>query len=250
LLVVVAIISVLAAVLLPNLSRAKQKARTTVCASNLRSLGVALALYLDENSRQLPRYYVTLAAGSPPGPGRLWWFGFEPGGPGAGANRPLETALSPLGPYTANLHRSLQCPEFPYNDGAFFPKFNTRAASYGYNLNLGPVNPSLSTSINRYAARPGPATAPSAVVAFADALHFDAPATFNEAHYLQYIPACAQPSGYAHFRHTGNKAQYVLLDGHVDAQAPAPVAPAFRTVNGAPAANLAAENGSSAIYGQ
>jgi prepilin-type processing-associated H-X9-DG protein len=253
--VVVAIIGVLMAVLLPNLSPARAKARTTVCASNLRSLGLALTLYLDENDRQLPRYYVNVAAGSAPGggAGRLWWFGFEPGGPGTGTNRSLEPALSPLAPYTANLHHALQCPEFPYADGAFFPKFAVRAAAYGYNLNLGPANPALSASANRYLTRPaGPTTGPAAIVAFADALHFDAPTTFNEAHYLQYVPGCVQPSGYAHFRHGvgGGKAQYVLLDGHVEAQGQVAGAPVFRVVGGAATGNLAAENGSSAIYGQ
>jgi prepilin-type N-terminal cleavage/methylation domain-containing protein len=254
LLVVVAIIAALTAILLPNLSRARTKARTTACASNLRSLGIALSLYLDEHNRELPRYYLTIPATSSLGAGRLWWFGFEKNGPGTGTNRPLDTARSPLAAYTANLARALQCPDFPYNDGTFFPKFNTRAASYGYNLTLGPANPTLSASINRFTTRPqSPATAPAAIVAFADALHFDVPATFNEAHYLQFIPNCAQPSGYAHYRHgatsTASTAQYVLLDGHVDALPFLPGSPVYRVVNGFPAGNLRSENGTASLYG-
>jgi prepilin-type N-terminal cleavage/methylation domain-containing protein len=48
LLVVIAIIALLAAMLLPVLNRARQRATTATCASNLRQLGVALNLYLQE----------------------------------------------------------------------------------------------------------------------------------------------------------------------------------------------------------
>jgi prepilin-type N-terminal cleavage/methylation domain-containing protein/prepilin-type processing-associated H-X9-DG protein len=54
LLVVIAVIGSLAALLLPVLGRAKESGRGTVCLSNLHQVGLALQLYVQENSNHLP----------------------------------------------------------------------------------------------------------------------------------------------------------------------------------------------------
>jgi prepilin-type N-terminal cleavage/methylation domain-containing protein/prepilin-type processing-associated H-X9-DG protein len=54
LLVVIAIIAILAALLLPTLGAAREAGRATACLSNLRQIGLALQLYVQDNNNRLP----------------------------------------------------------------------------------------------------------------------------------------------------------------------------------------------------
>jgi len=65
LLVVIAIIAILAAMLLPALARAKEKAKTTYCLNNMKQLQLCWHMYTDDNTDHVP-----LNGGqSIPGPG-------------------------------------------------------------------------------------------------------------------------------------------------------------------------------------
>ena len=54
LLVVIAIIGILASLLLPALNRARERAALVACVSQLRQIGLALMLYVEDNNQRLP----------------------------------------------------------------------------------------------------------------------------------------------------------------------------------------------------
>ncbi|HAB17162.1 MAG TPA: type II secretion system protein [Verrucomicrobiota bacterium] len=102
LLVVIAIIPVLAAMLLPVLGKAKQKAQGIQCMSNHRQLALAWRMYLDDNNEVLP--YAQF--------GKAWVTGqldFSGGNP-SNWDPEVDLAKSPLWPYCERAAGIFKCP--------------------------------------------------------------------------------------------------------------------------------------------
>ena len=70
LMLVIAIIGILAALLLPAVSRTKELGRSAVCLNNLHQIGLGLQIYVQDNQNKLPIMYDHATNGTPPaGPG-------------------------------------------------------------------------------------------------------------------------------------------------------------------------------------
>jgi prepilin-type N-terminal cleavage/methylation domain-containing protein len=94
LLTVVAVLAILAALLLPALGKAKERARRIFCQNNLSQLGLALTMYGDESSRY-PPLYCGIGGRGAVGPGLVsLWNAY-------------------LLPYLGNNPRGFDCPSFP-----------------------------------------------------------------------------------------------------------------------------------------
>jgi prepilin-type N-terminal cleavage/methylation domain-containing protein/prepilin-type processing-associated H-X9-DG protein len=117
LLVVIAIIAILAAILFPVFASAREKARQTSCASNLRQLGLATLLYLQDYDQTYP-----IAQYASP-PGIQYWFGY---GERQGATTTFNKTRGLLYPYMKN-GEIQRCPS--WTGQARFGDGN----GYGYN---------------------------------------------------------------------------------------------------------------------
>jgi len=69
LLVVVAIIAILAAMLLPALSKAREKARQAVCMNNLKQIGLAIFMYTNDYDEYLPLTFFPYTTDA-----NQWWW--------------------------------------------------------------------------------------------------------------------------------------------------------------------------------
>ena len=81
LLVVIAIIAILAAILFPVFSRAREKARQASCMSNLKQIGLAVTMYRSDYDEMNPCYRFSANPDPQPTsfyPPDVWWAPYDP----------------------------------------------------------------------------------------------------------------------------------------------------------------------------
>ena len=69
LLVVIAIIAILMGILMPALQRVKEQARDQICVSHLKTIGLGVIMYADDNDYKMPDFYTH----DHPSNGHLWY---------------------------------------------------------------------------------------------------------------------------------------------------------------------------------
>ncbi len=191
LLVVVAIIAAIVAVMVPIVTAAKEGARQTKCASNLKQLISAWALYADDNSgRACPSYYFDWNTNTE----YAWdfvlrWSSFPP-----------DYKFGLLARYTKN-HQINNCPSFVGNG------WGRPYTGYAYNATYIGGDPAMGIS----PCAVGQIAQPSRKVVFADG------GFGNPVNAQNFLRAPSDPlfsAGKIHFRHNGF-ANAAYADGHV-----------------------------------
>jgi prepilin-type N-terminal cleavage/methylation domain-containing protein/prepilin-type processing-associated H-X9-DG protein len=200
LLVVIAIIAILAAILFPVFARARESARKTSCASNLRQLGLATQMYVQDYDGQYFQHWYL----SP-----TFWFGR------------VDSSTTPatvfkqdglLYPYMRNFQLTL-CPSFTgrtvYANGA--------TGGYGYNVTY------LTRGFGLAGVPESTIEKPASCAVFADSGQYNFQLQVVEETLSIWPPSSTITFNFAvvHFRHNG-LTNVVFADGHVKAHQPTP----------------------------
>lgn len=221
LLSVIAVIGVLAALLVPALSRVTEQARAAKCASNIRQLFVANTLYASEHG--------TYVAAAPDilGANLTRWHGVR-----SSIRQPFDGARGALYGYLSKCDGIRSCPSLSgFRSSAADNAFESSCGGYGYNDRGVGSQVYWHGRTERGAAQgmtPGAIRDPAQTVMFCDAAFpqpYDDPRYLIEysfAEAMRFVDGQppkeegeAQPS--IHFRH-GGRANVVWCDGHVSSE--------------------------------
>ena len=194
LLVVIAIIAILAAVLLPALSKAKAQGHSAKCKSNLRQMGIALRMYVDDN-----RVYPFGASATSIQPLQNWW-----------------DSLAQFHGITWT-NRAFHCP-------AYQGPIDGVVGSYAYNisgtgspsLGLGYTDASLTPTYNHRPISESQVIMPSEMFAIADARIRQPDSEYSNGSGIVWMPMNFRTTGeILLFRH-GKGFNFLFCDVHVE----------------------------------
>ncbi len=210
LLVVIAIIAILAAMLLPALTKAREKARGVSCINNFKQLGLVSILYADENEDFIHSYR-TYHANRPNKTPLFWYEWLQISGAIPEAPKLYKTEQYP----TTNVYHvsMLICPSDTNGPKAAY-HWRPIALSYGMNSYIDSATTATATGSITYLKHLAQAPTPSSIVYMADhwVYYLQNPAaTFLNVKALGVTTASVRDRA----AHAGGR-NTLYLDGHVE----------------------------------
>ena len=202
LLVVIGIIALLISILLPALNKARDAAKTVLCASNLRQVGMAFNMYRNDNKLFFPPHWGASPYKWPSGSNITLWYGF------------LARYIGWNGD-TGNMTFSkvYRCPADPSDDSPYRANqtyestvVNAQEQSYGYNYSYYSSNPGFSSNTGSHQKHP------KQVLLAADSGNVFGPTSLNYGYIVWVNDPTQAPLGNRH----SQGANAVFADAHVE----------------------------------